>query len=275
MSGTLETSVHAGITVPIAPDAAFAQFTAGIDSWWPREGYSIGPAPLHQAVLEAQTGGRWFERGADDSEHVWGQVLHWQPPERVVLTWQISAEWSSDPTLATEVDVRFTDLRDGRTRIHLEHRHLDRYGDRHADLLAAYSSPDGWQGLLGAYAAAVAPMRFDRHTLLMLILRPDAPLLPEAESAALQDAHLAYTADLVAGGHILAAGPPVESDDERIRGVSVWADDPDTARQLCEADPAVRAGRLAVQVASWMTPAGQLNFERVRVPRSMAEATGG
>jgi uncharacterized protein YciI len=274
MSGAVETSVHAGITVPVAPAEAFELFTAGIDSWWPRGGYSIGPTRLHQAVLEPHEGGRWFERGADDSEHDWGRVAHWQPPRRVVLSWQISAEWNSDPTLETEVDVGFADLGDGRTRVHLEHRHLDRYGDRHGEMLAAHSSPEGWQGLLGAYAAAAAPMRFDHHTLLMLILRPDAPSLPEPEAAALQDAHLAYTADLVAGGHILAAGPPVGSDDERIRGVSVWADDPETARRLCEADPAVRAGRLAVQVATWLTPAGQLAFERVRVPRSMAEATG-
>jgi uncharacterized protein YciI len=120
-----------------------------------------------------------------------------------------------------------------------------------------------------------APIGFDSHTLVMLVLRPDAPLLSPAGAAALQDAHLAHTADLVAAGHILAAGPPVDPDDERLRGVSLWSVDPDTARRMCDEDPAVRAGRLAVQVATWMTPAGQLHFERVRVPRSMADIMEG
>ncbi len=116
-------------------------------------------------------------------------------------------------------------------------------------------------------------MQFDHHTVVLLILRPDAPSMTEEQAAALQDAHMAHTADMIDQGHLLAAGPPVGADDERVRGISVWAVDPDTARELCAQDPAVRAGRLAPQVATWMTPAGQVRFERVPVPRSMTEAT--
>lgn len=273
MTDTPQTTVHRSITVPLAQAEAFALFTDGIDSWWPRDGHSIGQAPLQQVSLEAHTDGRWFERSTD-GEHVWGRVLQWQPPHRVVMSWQISAEWTSDPTVATEIDVCFTDIGAGRTRIDLEHHHLDRYGDRHGDMLVALDSPDGWQAVLAAYAANVAPIGFDRHTLVTLVLRPDAPLLSPAEAEALQDAHLAHTADLVAAGVILVAGPPVGPDDERLRGVSIWSVAPDIARRMCDEDPAVRAGRLAAQVATWVTPAGQLRFERVRVPRSMAEVEG-
>jgi uncharacterized protein YndB with AHSA1/START domain/uncharacterized protein YciI len=274
MTDASRTTVHRSITVPLAQGAAFALFTDGMDSWWPRDGYSIGQAPSQQSCLEAYEGGRWFERSTDGSEHVWGRVLHWQPPHRVVMSWQISPDWTADLTVATEVDIRFTDIGAGGTRVDLEHRHLDRYGDRQGDMLVALGSPDGWQAVLAAYAAKVAPIGFDRHTLVTLILRPAAPELSPAEAEALQNAHLAHTADLVAAGHILAAGPPVDPDDERLRGISLWSVDPNTARRMCDEDPAVRAGRLAAQVATWMTPSGQLRFERVRVPRSMAEVEG-
>ena len=115
-------------------------------------------------------------------------------------------------------------------------------------------------------------MKFDEHTLVLLVRRPDAPELSEQEADALQDAHLAFRADLRDRGYLLAGGPLLGQDDERLRGVSVWSVDPETARELCSADPAVRAGRLAVQVMTWMVPAGNIRFEDVPAPRSMAEA---
>jgi uncharacterized protein YndB with AHSA1/START domain/uncharacterized protein YciI len=274
MTNSTDISVARQITVDAAPQRAFDVFTAGIDRWWPRQGYSIGSAALREAVLEPRAGGRWFERGEDGSECDWGRVLVWDPPHRLVLAWQISHDWAFDPTLVTEVDVRFTAQPDGRTRIDLEHRHLDRYGEHAAQMREAYDSPNGWQGLLDGYAGAVSPMRFDQHTLVMLMLRADAPSMTEEQASALQDAHLAHTAMLVAAGHILAAGPPINQDDERLRGVSLWSVDAETARRLCAEDPAVRAGRFTPHVATWMVPAGQLAFNRVRVPRSVAEATG-
>ena len=118
-------------------------------------------------------------------------------------------------------------------------------------------------------------MRFDHHTLVLLVRPPDAPELPdEEEAAALQDAHLAYQAGLYDKGHLVAVGPLGAQDDQRLRGVAVLTVDPETARQLYSADPAVRAGRLAVELMTWMVPAGSVRFERVQPPRSMAEATG-
>ncbi len=94
----------------------------------------------------------------------------------------------------------------------------------------------------------------------------------EDEAAELQDRHLAFRADLRDRGYLLGGGPLVDQDDERLRGISIMAVDPETARRLCEEDPAVRAGRLAVEVMTWLVPAGNISLENVPAPRSMAEA---
>jgi uncharacterized protein YciI len=116
-------------------------------------------------------------------------------------------------------------------------------------------------------------MRFDRYTVTMLVLRPDAPVMTEEEASALQDRHLAYGAGLQDRGVVLARGPLVEQDDPTLRGLSIWSVDADTARELASQDPAVLAGRLAERVQTWMMPAGNLSFHQVRAPRSVAEAT--
>jgi len=115
-------------------------------------------------------------------------------------------------------------------------------------------------------------MRFDRYTVILLTLRPDAPVMTDDEAADLQDRHLAHGAGLQDRGLVLARGPLVDQDDERFRGFSIWSVDQATARQHAEADPAVLAGRLAVQVMTWMMPAGNLGFSKVHPPRSLAEA---
>ena len=114
-------------------------------------------------------------------------------------------------------------------------------------------------------------MDFDQYTLVLLFHPPESPELPEPEADALQDAHLANQADLYEQGHLVAAGPFVDQDDETLRGMALMSVGPDRARELYATDPAVRAGRLAVQVMTWKTPAGGVRFERVRVPRSMAD----
>jgi uncharacterized protein len=112
-------------------------------------------------------------------------------------------------------------------------------------------------------------MQFDRFSVSLLILRPDAPQLDEAEAAALQDAHMAHLADLHAAGYLLAAGP---LSDEHYRGLSILNVGVEEARALKEQDPAVRAGRFSVHVMPWMLPAGAVHFTPTRFPRSVAEA---
>ena len=115
-------------------------------------------------------------------------------------------------------------------------------------------------------------MHFDRHTLVLLVRRPDAPELTDEEAAELQDRHLAFRTDLRDRGYLIGGGPFVDQDDERLRGISIIMCDAETARRLSNEDPAVRAGRLAVEVMTWKVPAGNARFEDVPVPRSMAEA---
>jgi uncharacterized protein YciI len=114
-------------------------------------------------------------------------------------------------------------------------------------------------------------MKFDQHTLVLLVRGSNPPELTDEEADALQDAHLAFRADLRDQGYLIGGGPLLDSDDERLRGISVMTVDPETARELSNADPAVQAGRLAVEVMTWMVPAGNLTFTNVPAPRSLAE----
>jgi uncharacterized protein YndB with AHSA1/START domain len=83
-------------------------------------------------------------------------VLTWDPPSRVVLAWQLTNEWAYDPAFTTEVEVRFIPEGESRTRVELEHRDLDRYGEHGQAMQDAFGSPNGWSGLLERYAAAAA-----------------------------------------------------------------------------------------------------------------------
>jgi uncharacterized protein YndB with AHSA1/START domain len=149
-------AVRQSIVVDASPERAFYVFTNGMTSWWPIDSHSIGDRPMAEAVIEPRTGGRWYERGDDGSECDWGRVLAWEPPDRVVLTWQISAEWKSDPAIHTEIEVRFTPEGDGRTRVDLEHRGLESFGERTEQMRAIFGSDGGWNGLLRRFADAAA-----------------------------------------------------------------------------------------------------------------------
>lgn len=115
-------------------------------------------------------------------------------------------------------------------------------------------------------------MRFDQHTVVLLTVDPNAPDMTDEEKAALQDAHLSFTADMIEQGHIMAAGPTVGPDAGQMSGISIWSVDAATVGRLCAQDPAVRAGRLMPQILTWMVPGGQLLFGSVPVPRTMSEA---
>jgi uncharacterized protein YndB with AHSA1/START domain len=149
-------AVHQSIVVEAPRERAFAVFTEGMTSWWPMEAYSIGAGPMAAAVLEPREGGRWYERSEDGSETEWGRVLAWEPPDRVVLVWQLSAEWKYDPSLHTEIEVRFTAEDDARTRVELEHRKLENYAERAEQMRTVLGSDDGWNGLLRRFADAAA-----------------------------------------------------------------------------------------------------------------------
>lgn len=152
-----ETSVTKTIIVNVPVAHAFDVFTRRIDLWWPRT-HHIGKAEMKEAVLEARAGGRWFERGVDGTECPWGVVLAWSPPTHVALSWQIDAKWQyePDPAKGSRVDVRFSDLGDGRTRVELVHSHLDRHLDGWEQVKKSVSSEGGWAGILESFAASAA-----------------------------------------------------------------------------------------------------------------------
>ncbi|BBY08194.1 SRPBCC family protein [Mycobacterium noviomagense] len=109
-----------------------------------------------EVVVEPRSGGRWFERGVDGSECLWGRVAAWDPPRKVVLLWQIGADWQFDPNFETEVEVTFTDDGAGRTRVDLRHRNLERYGDSAEQMRAIFDDPSGWAGTLARFAGVAA-----------------------------------------------------------------------------------------------------------------------
>jgi uncharacterized protein YndB with AHSA1/START domain len=146
-----EASIRRSVTVDVDREQAFTVFTEGFDSWWMRS-HHIGAAELEVAIIEPREGGRWYERDIDGSECDWGYVISWEPPGRVVLAWQINGEWKYDPTLVTEVEVTFTEEGGSRTRVDLEHRHLDRLGEAAARMRAVFDSDGGWPGLLRLFA---------------------------------------------------------------------------------------------------------------------------
>jgi uncharacterized protein YndB with AHSA1/START domain len=144
--------VKKSLFVAAAPARAFNVFTEHMGSWWPLASHHIGKVDAVSAVIEPRVGGRWFEKGNDGSECTWGHVLAWEPPGRLVLSWEISAEWAHDPTLHTEVEVRFVPEGNG-TRVELEHRLLENFGAKGPQMAGIFDSDGGWTGLLAAFAA--------------------------------------------------------------------------------------------------------------------------
>jgi uncharacterized protein YndB with AHSA1/START domain len=142
--------VRKTLTLQCAPAKAFRVFTERFDSWWPRS-HHIGKAEMAKAVIEPRAGGRWYEIGDDGSQCDWGEVLAWEPPARLVLAWRLNPRWEYDPDLLTEVEVRFADLGEGRTRVDFEHRGFEAMGADGATARASDDSPNGWGALLAEF----------------------------------------------------------------------------------------------------------------------------
>jgi uncharacterized protein YndB with AHSA1/START domain len=139
-------SVHAPLAV------AWRVFTEKMGTWWPLDIYKIGTARAVDAVIEPHVGGRWYERGEDGSTCDWGRVLSWEPPSRLVLTWDVNADWQYDPTLNTELELRFISEGQSSTRVELEHRRLDRYGARRDEMRRVFDVEGDWGRLLQSFA---------------------------------------------------------------------------------------------------------------------------
>jgi uncharacterized protein YndB with AHSA1/START domain len=145
---TTDTAVRREITVNATPERAFEVFAARIDTWWPRD-YSVGESDLKRVVIEPREGGRFYEQGIDGVDTVWGEVLAYDPPRRLLLTWRLNGHWEVDSG-ASEIEVTFTPTAEG-TTVSLVHSHLERL--QYADALRQSIGGDGgWSSLLARYS---------------------------------------------------------------------------------------------------------------------------
>jgi uncharacterized protein YndB with AHSA1/START domain len=142
---TAATSVQTSIVVDAPAERAFDVFTREIATWWPPEHHLL-EGPLAEMVFEPHVGGHVYDRGVDGSVCRWARVLAFDPPERFVISWDISPQWrlEADHARTSEVEVRFVPEGPERTRVELEHRGLDRHGEGWEAMRDAVGSPDGW-----------------------------------------------------------------------------------------------------------------------------------
>jgi uncharacterized protein YndB with AHSA1/START domain len=151
-----ETSVRRQIVVEAPIDRAFRIFTEKFGSFKPPE-HNLLAVPIAETVFEPRVGGHLYDRGVDGSECRWARVLAYEPPNRVVISWDISPQWriETDPSKTSEVEVRFISEAPSRTRVELEHRHLERHGEGWESVREGIAAKDGWSLYLQRYAEQV------------------------------------------------------------------------------------------------------------------------
>ena len=140
-----ETSVRMSIVVEAPIERAFSVFTEDFDRIKPRE-HNMLAVDIAETVFEPREGGHIYDRGVDGSECRWARVLAFEPPIRVVFSWDISPQWQMETNVekTSEVEVRFISEAPARTRVELEHRNLDRHGAGWEGAHAGVESEGGW-----------------------------------------------------------------------------------------------------------------------------------
>ncbi len=131
-------------------DRAFEVFTGDFKDWWPAEYTWSGPGALADIGIEGGAGGLCYEIGPHGFRCDWGRVLTWDPPRRLVFTWQIGPQREPvpDPSRAGEIEVRFRD-----DRIEFEHRDFEKYGPGGDAYRNAMESPRGWPSILDSFVS--------------------------------------------------------------------------------------------------------------------------
>jgi uncharacterized protein YndB with AHSA1/START domain len=152
-----DTSVRVSVLVEAPIEHAFKVFTEDMGTWWPRDHHII-EGEIESITFEPRVGGHVYDRTVDGRESRWSRVLAYEPPDRVVFSWDVSNQFTlqTDPAKTSEIEVTFAEDGPDRTRVVLEHRNLDRHGDGWEQHRDAVSLPDGWQMGLNAFAAAAA-----------------------------------------------------------------------------------------------------------------------
>jgi uncharacterized protein YndB with AHSA1/START domain len=149
-----QTTVHMELVVNAPIERAFAVFTQRFGDIKPPE-HNLLSAPIAETVLEPWVGGHIVDRAVDGSECRWARVLVFEPPNRLVFSWDISPRWQieTDPELTSEVEVRFVADGSDRTLVELEHRNLDRHGTGWESVGEGVEGDEGWPLYLARYAA--------------------------------------------------------------------------------------------------------------------------
>lgn len=155
-SGMDPNSVRKSVQVQASQEVAWRVFTEQMGTWWPLAHYKIGQAKAVDAIVEPKVGGRWYELGEDGSVCQWGSVLSWEPNSRLLLSWDITADWQYDPALKTEIEICFIPDGKNATRVELEHRRLDRYGARRDQMRHVFDVEGDWGRLLEGFARMAA-----------------------------------------------------------------------------------------------------------------------
>jgi uncharacterized protein YndB with AHSA1/START domain len=148
------------IVVEASIERAFRVFTEDFDQIKPREHNVLG-VDIAETVFEPRVGGRVFDRGVDGSEFAWARVLAFEPPNRIVFSWDLSPQWQveADPDRTSEVEVRFVAESAGRTRVELEHRNLDRHGEGWQGARDAVGGDGGWPLYLERFSRLIGTQR--------------------------------------------------------------------------------------------------------------------
>lgn len=153
MTQVADTVVRKEIVVEAPIERAFSVFTDRFGDFKPREHNLLG-APITETTFEPRVGGHIYDRAEDGSECRWARILAYEPPHRVVFSWDIGPTWQiePDPANTSEVEVTFVAEGSDRTRVELEHRHLDRHGDGWDAVYHGVDSDGGWPLYLTRYA---------------------------------------------------------------------------------------------------------------------------
>jgi uncharacterized protein YndB with AHSA1/START domain len=153
---TQATTVQAEIVVDAPLERAFSVFTERFGSFKPPE-HNMLKEEIAETVFEPRVGGHLYDRGVDGSECRWARVLAYEPPRRVLLSWDISPQWQpeTDPKKTSEWEVRFIAETPQRTRVEVEHRNLERHGAGWQAVRDGVAAPDGWPLYLQRFAEVV------------------------------------------------------------------------------------------------------------------------
>jgi uncharacterized protein YndB with AHSA1/START domain len=155
MTQTTEAVTHS-VVVPHEPGAAFELFADRFADWWPKDSHHIADEEAAEAFLDARPGGRWYERAESGQECDWGTVLEVDRPNRILLAWHLTPQWSydPDPRKATQVEVSFIAEEDGTTRVTLVHRGFEVHGEAGAAMRESVGGDGGWAQLMELYKSA-------------------------------------------------------------------------------------------------------------------------